>query len=138
VTGALVPSAPTTCSALATVVVVNWNGAHLLPACLDALAAQRTQMPFATWVIDNASTDESAKVLARYPDVRVLTAPRNLGFAGGNNLALHQVRTPYAVLLNNDAAPEPDWLERLLAPFLTSKAEADRLGAVTGKVVFLP
>jgi hypothetical protein len=138
VTSAFAPSVPTTSSALATVVVVNWNGAHLLPACLDALAAQRTQAPFATWVIDNASTDESAQVLARYPDVRVLTAPRNLGFAGGNNFALRQVSTPYAVLLNNDAAPEPEWLERLLAPFLSSDAESDRLGAVTGKVVFLP
>ena len=43
--------------------------------------------------------------------------------------------TPYAVLLNNDAVPEPDWLRNLLAPFYAPGGE--RLGATTGKVVFL-
>ncbi len=124
---------------LATVVIVNWNGAHLLPACLDALAAQQTAKPFLTWVVDNASADGSLELLrTRYPDVRVLAAPRNLGFAGGNNFALREVSTPYAVLVNNDAVPEPDWLDNLLAPFLEGTGEADQLGAVTGKVVFLP
>jgi GT2 family glycosyltransferase len=123
--------------ALATVVIVNWNGAHLLASCLDALAAQQTSFDYATWVVDNASTDGSAELLkTRYPDVRVIAAPGNLGFAGGNNLALREVTTPYAVLLNNDAAPEPGWLEHLLAPFLTE--EGPQLGAVTGKVLFLP
>jgi hypothetical protein len=122
--------------ALATVVIVNWNGTHLLPACLDGLAHQ-TDRRFHTWVVDNASADASVELLrSRYPDVRVLEAPRNLGFAGGNNFALHEVATPYAVLLNNDATPEPDWFARLLEPF---EAPSDvPVGAVTGKVVFLP
>jgi GT2 family glycosyltransferase len=55
--------------------------------------------------------------------VRVLRNDRNLGFAGGNDTALREVTTPYAVLLNNDATPEPDWLERLLAPFDAPGAE---------------
>ncbi len=123
-------------SPLATVVIVNWNGAHLLPACLDGLARQDDRR-FHTWVVDNASTDGSVELLrARYPDVRVLEAPRNLGFAGGNNFALHEVSTPYAVLLNNDATPEPDWFARLLEPFETPSQPP--VGAVTGKVVFLP
>ena len=42
--------------------------------------------------------------------------------------------TPFAVLLNNDATPEPDWLERLLAPF--DEPGAERLAAVSSKVVF--
>ena len=120
----------------ATVVVVNWNGAHLLPACLTAL--RRQSVPdFQTWVVDNASTDDSRNLLAReYPEVRVLANADNRGFAGGNNTALRQVTTPYAVLLNNDAAPEPDWLEQLLAPF--DEPGNDRLGAVSSKVVFSP
>jgi GT2 family glycosyltransferase len=120
----------------ATVVVVNWNGAKLLPDCLDALAKQQTSEPFQTWVVDNASTDDSLAVLARYPHVRVVQNPDNRGFAGGNNSALRQVTTPYAVLLNNDATPEPDWLENLLAPF--EEPGNERLGAVTAKVVFQP
>ena len=122
---------------LATVVVVNWNGERWLRPCLDALARQSSPFPFLVWVVDNASTDGSVALLEReYPDVRVLRNDENLGFAGGNNTALREVTTPYAVLLNNDATPEPDWLEQLLAPF--SEPGAERLAAVTSKVVFEP
>ena len=124
--------------ARATVVVVNYNGAHLLPPCLDGLRRQDTPPGFFdTVVVDNASVDGSRELLARdYPEVRVIASPVNTGFAGGNNLALREVTTPYAVLLNNDAVPEPDWLRRLLAPF--DEPGAERLGVVTGKVVFAP
>lgn len=124
--------------ARATVVVVNYNGAHLLPPCLEGL--RRQDLPagtFETVVVDNASRDGSLELLARdFPEVRVIASPVNTGFAGGNNLALRTVCTPYAVLLNNDAVPEPDWLRNLLAPF--EEAGADRVGVVTGKVVFAP
>ncbi len=121
----------------ATVVLVNWNGARLLRSCLDALARQQTSAPFQTWVVDNASSDGSVALLEReYPSVRLLRNDANLGFAGGNNTALRQIATPYAVLLNNDATPEPHWLERLLAPF--DRPGAERLAAVTSKVVFQP
>jgi GT2 family glycosyltransferase len=124
--------------ALATVVVVNYNGAHLLPPCLEGL--RRQDLPagtFETVVVDNASRDGSLDLLARdFPEVRVIASPVNTGFAGGNNLALRTVSTPYVVLLNNDAVPEPDWLRNLLAPF--EAAGAERVGVVTGKVVFAP
>ena len=126
-----------TTAPLATVVVVNWNGERWLRPCLDALARQQTGFGFLVWVVDNASTDGSVALLeSEYPDVRVLRNTDNLGFAGGNNTALREVTTPYAVLLNNDATPEPDWLERLLAPF--DEPGSDRLAAVTSKVVFAP
>ncbi|WP_083731017.1 glycosyltransferase family 2 protein [Protofrankia sp. BMG5.30] len=131
------PNVESAAEPLVTVVIVNWNGAHLLPACLDGLAKQVTGFAFETWVVDNASADSSRALLAeRYPWVQVVPSETNLGFAGGNNLALRAVTTPYAALLNNDAVPEPDWLANLLAPF--DAPGGDRLGAVTGKVVFLP
>lgn len=122
---------------LATVVIVNWNGAKLLPACLDAVAAQRTPFRFRTVVVDNGSSDESvALVRERYPAVLLVETGSNLGFAGGNNAALRSVTTPYVALLNNDAVPEPGWLAALLAPFCGPAGES--VGAVTGKVLFLP
>ena len=123
---------------LVTVVVLNWNGAHLLPGCLDGLAAQDLpEGQMATWVVDNNSGDGSLELLAeRYPWVRAIANPSNDGFAGGNNVALREVATPFVALLNNDARPEPDWLRRLLEPF--AEPGAERLGAVSGKIVFLP
>ncbi len=55
------PADPRSTSPLATVVVVNWNGAHLLPDCLDGLAAQDLpEGQAAVWVVDNASADGTA------------------------------------------------------------------------------
>ena len=123
---------------LVTVVVLNWNGAHLLGDCLRGLAAQDLpEGQLATWVVDNASTDGSLELLAdQFPWVRAIANDSNDGFAGGNNLALREVATPFVALINNDARPEPDWLRRLLEPF--SEPGAERLGAVSAKIVFLP
>jgi GT2 family glycosyltransferase len=119
----------------ATVVIVNWNGAHLLGPCLDAVRKQDAD-DFETWVADNASTDGSVELLRRdYPWVRVIETGGNLGFAGGNNAALRDVTTPYAVLLNNDAVPEPTWLSATLRALETAPAT---VGCVTPKIVFLP
>jgi GT2 family glycosyltransferase len=136
-----------TSTAKATVVIVNYNGAHLLPACLDGVAAQAASgasgpapaagPDFDTIVVDNASEDGSVELLRRdYPWVRVIANTENLGFAGGNNAALREVRTPYAVLLNNDAIPQPGWLANLLAGF--AEPGNEDVGIITGKVLFLP
>ena len=130
-------SAPDLPAPRATVVIVNWNGERWLPGCLDALQRQRVPYDVAVWVVDNASTDGSLALLARdYPAVRVLANDANLGFAGGNNTALREITSPFAVLLNNDATPEPDWLAQVLAPF--DEPGSDALAAVTSKVVFAP
>ena len=123
---------------LVTVVVLNWNGAHLLPDCLVGLAAQDLpEGQMAVWVVDNASGDGSLELLAdRFPWVRAIANGSNDGFAGGNNVALREVTTPFVALINNDARPEPDWLRRLLEPF--AEPGAERLAAVSAKIVFLP
>ncbi|MDP9408254.1 MAG: glycosyltransferase [Actinomycetota bacterium] len=122
--------------ALVTVVVVTYRGARFLDRCLDSVAEQdlARQGRVACWVVDNASEDGTADVLrARRDGVRVLRAPRNLGFAGGNNLALREVTTRYAVLLNDDAVAGPGWLAGLLEPF-----DDPRVGAVAGKLLLRP
>jgi len=123
---------------LVTVVVLNWNGQALLPACLDALRKQDLpQEAWQTWVVDNGSTDASLELLARdYPEAHVVRNSANLGFAGGNNVAMRTVPTPFVVLLNNDAHPEPDWLRRLVAPMLAPGSQ--RLAATTSKILFEP
>lgn len=129
---------PTDTSPAVTVIVLNYNGAHLIRPCLDALAKQDLPDGQASvWVVDNASRDGSLEILDReYPWVRVIRNGHNDGFAGGNNVGLRQVTTPLVALINNDARPEPDWLRRLIAPF--GQPGTDRLGAVTGKIVFVP
>ncbi|MDB5850718.1 MAG: putative glycosyltransferase [Rhodoferax sp.] len=95
-------------------VVVNWNGGDLLRKCLQHVRAQ-TVLPDEVIVVDNASTDHSIAQLEPWDRMTVLRMPDNLGFAAGNNHAIARGASRYVVLLNPDAFPAPDWLERLLA-----------------------
>ncbi|WP_369139998.1 glycosyltransferase family 2 protein [Modestobacter versicolor] len=95
-----------------TVVVVTWQGAHLLGPCLESL--RRQTLPHAVLVVDNGSTDGTEELLAaRFPEVEVLQTGANLGFAGGAQSGLDAARTPFVALLNNDAVAEPGWLAAL-------------------------
>jgi GT2 family glycosyltransferase len=103
------------------VVVLAWNGERFLRPCLDALMQQDYEHPYGVVVVDNASADRSIQIVRTYPDVALIQSERNLGFAGGNNLALRAIRDgvipapigfePDAVvLLNQDTEVAPDWL----------------------------
>ena len=101
--------------AAVTVVVVSYNAAAQLPRCLDALSVQ-TATGFDVIVVDNASIDGSVDIAADHPlAVTLIRSDKNLGFAAANNLAAKQARGEWIALLNPDAYPEPDWLDRLLA-----------------------
>jgi GT2 family glycosyltransferase len=119
-------------TAAVTVIVVSYNGAHLLPRCLDALLAQGdADGPVEITVVDNASTDGTLTLLTeRYPGVRVIAANSNTGFSGGVALGLRHSSAPLAVLVNNDAVAAPGFLTALLEPF-TEPA----VGAVCAKIL---
>ena len=73
------------------VVILNWNGQALLRQFLPAVLAGSDDARVI--VVDNASTDDSAAVLAaEFPTVQVLRHAQNLGFCEGYNQALRQVR----------------------------------------------
>ncbi|HEY3709966.1 MAG TPA: glycosyltransferase family 2 protein [Amycolatopsis sp.] len=123
-----------------TVVVVTWRGAAHVTACLDALAAQTR--PHRTLVVDNASDDGTAGLLAAHPSrPRVLRLRHNTGYAGAMATALKHLDTPLVAWLNDDAAPDPGWLATLedtldgqpLAAAVTSRLElADGTTQSTG------
>jgi GT2 family glycosyltransferase len=120
-----VPTSATPSDPLTTVVVVTWRGADHITACLDGLAAQ--DRPHRTLVVDNASDDGTATLLARHPSrPEVLRLPRNTGYAGGVAAALAHVETPLVAWLNDDAVPRPGWLSALEDTLLADPA----LGAV--------
>ena len=100
---------------LADVVIVNYNGGAYLERTLATLHAQ-TLRDFRIIVVDNGSTDGSVDSLPTGPmETVIVRVGRNLGFAAGNNLAIREhVRAEWLVLLNPDAFPRPDWLERFI------------------------
>jgi hypothetical protein len=100
---------------LCSVIIVNFNGRHLLDACLDAVLSQ-SGPSFEVILVDNGSTDGSAgHVRNHYPKVRIVDAGSNLGFSGGTNLGVEIARGGLIVLLNNDTIVEPGWIAGLVA-----------------------
>jgi len=101
-----------------TVIVVTYNGERFVRPCLQSLRAQ-TYREFETLVIDNASTDGTADLVAReFPEATLVRLTKNTGFAGGNNEGLRRAQGTILVLLNQDTRVGPEWLERLLAPLI--------------------
>ena len=97
------------------VLIVAYESGDHLHHCLAALGAQ-TFTDFEILMVDNASTDGAPQAAARaFPQVRLIEAGLNLGFAAGNNLAAAQASGDWLALINPDAFPAPDWLERLVA-----------------------
>lgn len=116
----------------ATAIVLNHNGRGYVEAAVQSLLDQDRPL-VEVLVVDNDSRDGSAEeLLARFGDrIRLLRAPRNLGFGGGNNLGLREARGRYVVLLNNDAEATPSFVRELVAA-----AEAQpRAGMVAAKVL---
>ena len=96
------------------IIIVNWNGRHLLEACLASLRRQTFQ-DREVILVDNGSTDGSVQWLAdQHPEVQVVALTSNQGFCGGNNAGIRVARGEYIVLLNNDTEVEPEWLEALV------------------------
>ncbi len=96
-------------------VVLNYNGRALLERFLPSLVKTDYQ-PLEVVVVDNASTDDSCGWLqARWPQITLLRSPRNLAWAGGNNVGIRHALEKghrYVVLANNDIEPHPNWIRR--------------------------
>jgi GT2 family glycosyltransferase len=102
-----------------TAVLVSSNGAGHLPRTLEAIAAQ-TRAPDALVVVDCASTDDTATLLAAAHPTRFISASSRLSFGTGVAHALGVAPPPesendWIWLLSHDTAPEPGALAALLA-----------------------
>ena len=97
------------------VIILNWNGTHLLRKYLPSVVEHTTPEIADVVVADNGSTDGSLQVVEEeFPTVKTIPLAQNYGFAEGYNRAITAVDTSYAVLLNDDVAVSPGWLEPLL------------------------
>jgi len=84
-------------------------------------------------VVDNASpNDDPGIILQRFPEIRFIRSKENLGFAGGNNLAIREARGDFLLMINNDTEVDPGFLEPLVQKFLDNPA----VGAVSPKIRF--
>jgi hypothetical protein len=126
------PSAPLVC-----IVILNWNGKHLLRRCLESVFSRTSYPSFKVIVVDNASTDGSVDMVTHeFPTAKLIVNRENLGFAGGNNEGIRDAlerNARYVLLLNNDVEiAEHGWLSGM-----TSLVEANpQIGILGPRLVY--
>jgi GT2 family glycosyltransferase len=100
--------------------------------CLRALSLHMGSAETEIIVVDDASPDNSASVLASINGLRLLVNPRNLGFVGSCNAGANAARGEYLAFLNNDTQVTKGWLDALLRCF----AEEPHCGIAGSRLVY--
>lgn len=131
------------------VVILNWNQADDTLACVRRVCGWPMD-DIHLWVVDNGSCDADARRLADAlpAAVTLLRSEANLGFAGGNNIALRQAlqaNCQAVMLMNNDAYVDADAAQQLclaleqhprigiLGPVLVDAEQPDRILSAGGR-----
>jgi GT2 family glycosyltransferase len=117
-------------SPTASIIIVSYNSAAQIGACLRALQRQSCDCEYEIVVVDNASRDESRAIVGGFAGVRLIAETENWGFGGGVNRGVAAAQGRIIALLNPDATPAPNWLAQLVTLF-----DDPRVGVVGSKVL---
>jgi GT2 family glycosyltransferase len=117
---------------MVSIVSVNYDQPEVTCEMLESLR-KVTYPNFETLIVDNGSPTKSPDIIREnYPEVQLIISEKNLGFAGGNNIALKQAKGDYVLLLNNDTEVRPDFLDSLV-----DLIESDeKIGIVSSKILY--
>lgn len=113
------------------IILVNYNQPEVTYECLKSI--KTLEYPnYEVWVVDNDSKIEKRIDPLLFQDVNYIQSDTNLGFSGGNNLAIKRCSGDYILLLNNDTEVEAKLLNILLDTF----QKHPEAGIVSPKIVF--
>lgn len=88
---------------LLSIILVSYNTKDILRNCLKLVFKYIGEIKAEIIVVDNASTDGSAEMVKNeFPEADLIISTQNLGFAGGNNLAIEKATGKYFLFLNSD------------------------------------
>ena len=117
---------------LISVIIVSWNARDYLRGCLDSIRQTSMSCVQEVIVVDNVSEDGSPEMVEKeFPEVTLIRAGGNLGFARANNLAMKQASCPLFALVNSDVIVHPGCLETLA----TFMEQHDDVGLVGPRII---
>lgn len=117
---------------LVSIISINYNQSEVTMQMLESLR-KVTYPNIEILVVDNASpSDDPGLIKEKYPEITLIESKENLGFAGGNNLAIVQSAGEYILLLNNDTEVDPGFLE----PLVEKLQHNPDIGVVSPKIYF--
>jgi len=96
-------------------IIVHYRTRGLLKQCLKSLMSAEIKVPHEIIVVDNNSKDGTVEMIKnRFPSVRLIANPENIGFGRANNMAIATAQGEYVVILNPDTCSFPGQFEKIL------------------------
>lgn len=119
---------------LVSINIVTYNGQDLIESCLKSVLKQ-TYKNIEILVIDNASTDNTVKIIRRFAShsqigIGLIKNKKNLGFATGHNIGIRKSKGDYILCLNPDAVLDKDFIKNAVKTIEKGK----KIGSVQGKL----
>lgn len=116
---------------LVSVIIPNYNSKQYIEQCIDSLKNQ-TFHNFDIIVVDNASKDDSAKIVEeKYPDVRLIRLSENFGFSRAVNEGISASKAEFVLLLNDDTKADEHFVEKMYAAISSD----DKIFSASAKMV---
>jgi glycosyltransferase involved in cell wall biosynthesis len=98
------------------IIIPTFNGASRIGSCLDAILKQPAGRNVEILVVNDGSTDNTAEVVERHADVRLITQS-NAGPAAARNRGALEAHGTIIVFTDDDCVPVPDWLDAMVESF---------------------
>jgi len=89
------------------IITVNYKTKPYLARMLESLFAH-LRCDAEVFIVDNASGDDLSDLQQKFPQAKFIFSDKNLGFAGGNNLAIREAKGDYVLLVNPDVVFDSD------------------------------
>jgi GT2 family glycosyltransferase len=117
---------------LVSIITVDYNGLNMTLELLKSID-QQSYRNIEVFVVDNASKQNSWEAIkTQFPNVHFIRSEKNLGFAGGNNLALQKAKGDFIFFINNDAEVTEGCIDLLLYQFKIN----EKLGIISPKLLY--
>ncbi len=125
-------SRPRNDKAEVSIIIPVFNNAKYTFNCINSISENTKGVEYEIIIVDNASTDQTSKVLKEMKNLTVVTNTENLGFVEACNIGARAASSKYLVFLNNDTEVKEGWLKALVD---TAKMDAP-VGMVGAKLLY--
>ncbi len=114
------------------ILIVNYNSGTLTNNCIESIEKTVKRTNYEIIVVDNASPDKSGKIIKTGENITLIELDKNIGFSGGNNVAINHSTGKYILLLNPDTIVLDNTIDEIFNYYENSN---QILGAIGCKII---
>jgi GT2 family glycosyltransferase len=115
------------------IIIINYNTFQLTCNCIESIYQKCKAVDFEIILVDNASDECNPNIFSeKFPAIKLISSPENVGFSKGNNLGIAVAQGEYILLLNSDT----ELVNDAISPCIQHLSKNKKVGVVTTKLIF--